>query len=108
MPAHLGDLEQLVLLALRRLGQEAYGVSVRQELARVARRRASFATIYSTLQRLESKGLVASRLGDPTPERGGRRKRHFTITAPGAAALRQSLAALDRMTRGLSQTSEAP
>ena len=101
MPIHLGELEQLVLLALVRLGEGAYGMSVREELARVARRHPSYATIYSTLQRLETKGLVKARLGEPTAERGGRRKRLFTLTASGQGALRQSLGAVDRMARGV-------
>jgi DNA-binding PadR family transcriptional regulator len=101
MPVHLGDLEQLVLLALLRLGEEAYGVTVREELSRVARRHASYATIYSTLDRLETKGLVKAWLGDPTPERGGRRKRFFALTAAGDKALRQSLGAMERMARGV-------
>ena len=101
MPTHLGELEQLVLLALLRLGDGAYGMTVREELVQVARRRPSYATIYSTLQRLESKGLVKARLGDPTPERGGRRKRLFTLTPAGSSVLRQSLAAVERMARGV-------
>ena len=101
MPIHLGELEQLVLLALLRLGDGAYGMTVREELARVAGRHPSYATIYSTLQRLETKGLVRARLGDPTAERGGRRKRLFTLTPAGQSALRQSLGAVERMARGV-------
>jgi len=89
MPDNLGELEQLVMLALLRLGEDAYGIPVQQELARVARRRATFATVYSTLQRLESKGFVKSRIGDPTPERGGRRMtgRDRTLISVVVAAL---------------------
>jgi hypothetical protein len=93
MPDNLGELEQLVMLALLRLGEDAYGIPVQQELARVARRHATFATVYSTLQRLETKGFVKSRLGDPTPERGGRRKKFFAVTGgrlPRAPSLHAS------------------
>jgi DNA-binding PadR family transcriptional regulator len=101
VPDNLGELEQLVMLALLRLGEGAYGIPVQQELARVARRHATFATVYSTLQRLESKGFVKSRLGDPTPERGGRRKKHYVVTGAGSRALRHSMQAMERMSRGI-------
>ena len=82
MPGRLGELEQLVLLALVRLGDDAYGVTVRREIARCTGRPASFGTIYATLARLEDKGLVDSWLGDPTPLRGGRRKFSFASVPP--------------------------
>ena len=97
-----------MILALIRLGDDAYGIPVREELARVARRRLSFGTVYATLERLESKGLVRSRLSDPTPERGGRRKRLFTPTGRGQAVLRDNLNALARMTRGVAPLWEKP
>jgi DNA-binding PadR family transcriptional regulator len=106
--SHLGELEQLVLLALVRLEGDAYGVAVQREIARRAGRATSFGTVYTTLARLEEKGLVASRLGEPTPERGGRRKKYFRLTAAGARALRASLRALRTMARGLDATWEAP
>jgi PadR family transcriptional regulator len=98
---HLGELEQLVLLALLRLGDDAYGVAVQREIAARARRHPSFATIYTTLSRLEEKGLIASQLGEPSPERGGRRKKHFLLRPAGRRALRASLDAVRGMTRGL-------
>jgi len=101
MPAYLGEFEQLVLLALLQLGREGYGISVRAELAERAGRSVSLGTVYTTLLRLESKGLVAAHLGEPTPERGGRRKKHYAVTAPGRRALGRSLDALARMRRGL-------
>ena len=107
MAENLGELEQLVLLALIRLGDEAYGIPVQQELARVAKRRATFATVYATLQRLEAKGFVRSRVGEPTAERGGRRKKYFEPTAAGTRALRRSIQATERMTRGIDPTWEA-
>ena len=107
MSENLGELEQLVLLALIRLGNEAYGIPVQQELARVAKRRATFATVYATLQRLEAKDFVRSRLGEPTAERGGRRKKYFEPTSLGTRALRRSIEATERMTQGIGPTWEA-
>jgi DNA-binding PadR family transcriptional regulator len=96
----LGALELLVLLALPRLGEDAYGVTVQQEIARTARRRLTFATIYATLSRLESKGLITSSLGEVGPGRGGRRKKFFALSRAGTQALTRSLRALERMTTG--------
>jgi PadR family transcriptional regulator, regulatory protein PadR len=100
-PANLGELEQLVLLAIARLGDDAYGVTVRREIAERARRELSFGSVYTTLGRLQAKGLVASHLGDPTPERGGRRKKHYLISAAGRRALQRSLHAIRTMARGI-------
>lgn len=97
----LGEFEQLVLLALVRLGDEAYGVTVHGQLERRAGRDVALGAVYKTLARLEAKGLVAARLGEPTAERGGRRKRHYRVTVAGKRALSRSLAALQRMTAGL-------
>jgi PadR family transcriptional regulator, regulatory protein PadR len=97
----LGELEQVVLLSILRVGDEAYGVPILGEIERQTARSLTLATVYKTLARLEDKGLVASRTGDPTPQRGGRRKRYYALTADGRRALRESLAALRRMTRGL-------
>lgn len=108
MEKNLGELEQLVLLALLRLGDDAYGVSVHQEIQDRTGRNMSFATIYTTLSRLEGKALVDSFVGDPTPERGGRAKKHFSITASGKQALQQSLRALRTMARGLDATWGTP
>jgi DNA-binding PadR family transcriptional regulator len=98
---HLGEFEQLILLALARLGGDAYGVTVRRTLVERAGRTASFGAIYSTLRRLEQKGLVRSAYGDPEPFRGGRAKKHVTLTARGRAALRHTHAALLRMAEGV-------
>ncbi len=108
MPVRLGELEQLVLLALVRLGDDAYGVTVRREIARCTGRPASFGTIYATLARLEDKGLVDSWLGDPTPLRGGRRKKYFRVRPAGKVALRAYLQALRTMTRGLAPSWPVP
>jgi PadR family transcriptional regulator PadR len=100
-PVHLGDLEQLVLIALVRLGKEAYGVPVRDEIAARTGRDPDLGTVYSALTRLEEKGLIGSRLGDPTPERGGRRKKHFDLTPAGKVALANTIRGLRSMTAGL-------
>ncbi|MEO8619469.1 MAG: helix-turn-helix transcriptional regulator [bacterium] len=101
MANNLGEFEQIVLLALIRLGSDGYGVSVRDAIAERTGREADFGTVYTTLTRLEDKGFVTARLGDATPERGGRRKKHFAITGAGRTALVSSLRALRAMTRGL-------
>jgi len=98
---YLGEFEQLVLLALARLGDDAYGVTIRRTLAERAGRRASFGAIYSTLRRLEAKGLVRSRWGEPEAVRGGRAKKHVVITARGRTALKQAHSAIERMADGV-------
>jgi PadR family transcriptional regulator PadR len=105
---HLGELEQLVLLALLRLGDDAYGVAVQEEIAGRAGRKMSFGTVYKTLGRLETKGLLTTRVGEPTPERGGRRKKFFVINAAGRRELQRSLVALRTMARGLDAVWEGP
>jgi len=97
----LGEFEQLVLLALARQGADAYGVSICQDIGDRTGRDVSLGAVYKTLERLETKGLVRSRIGDPTPERGGRRKKHYRLAAAGERALRLSIGALRRMTDGL-------
>lgn len=97
----LGELEQLVLLAIARLGDSAYGVAVRAEIANRTRRDLSFGSVYAALGRLEEKGFLTSHLGEPTPERGGRRKKHYTISAAGRRALQRSLQAIRAMTHGI-------
>ena len=97
----LGDLEQLVLLALLRVGDGAYGVPIHAELRESARRDVTLGTIYKTLSRLEEKGYVRSFEGAPTAQRGGRRTRCFAITPTGRRTLRAAMEALQRMTAGL-------
>jgi PadR family transcriptional regulator PadR len=99
--AMLGEFEQLVLLAVLRAGDDAYGVTIRGAIVRESRRDVSLAAVYKTLNRLEEKGLVLARVGEPTPERGGRRKRYYALTAAGRRSLRQSVQVLQRMARGL-------
>jgi PadR family transcriptional regulator len=105
---NLGEFEQLVLLALLRLGEDGYGVAVQREIQRRTRRRIAFGSVYAALARLEAKGLVASRLGDPTPERGGRRKRYFMILPAGRRAVERMVRAMRRMTQGIDAAWEGP
>jgi DNA-binding PadR family transcriptional regulator len=93
----LGRFEELLLLALVRLGETAYGVTIRREIAERTGRDVSFGAVYTTLERLARKGYVSSRMGDPTPERGGRAKKYFRIEAPGIRALERSRETVMRM-----------
>ena len=90
----LGDIEHLVLLALLRLGERSYGVPILEEIAARTGREVSRPAVYIALRRLEAKKLVTSRLGEATPERGGRAKRYFTLTTAGHQALHSSRTAL--------------
>jgi DNA-binding PadR family transcriptional regulator len=98
---YLGEFEHIVLLSLLRLNERAYGVTVRQDIASRIRRDVSVGAIYTTLDRLEVKGYVRSRLGEPTTERGGRAKRFFRVTATGIRALNATHEALRKMSFGL-------
>jgi len=98
---YLGEFEQIVLLAMVRLGQNSYGVPIRHEIENRTGRSVSVGALYRTLDRLEEKGYVTSWLGDPTPERGGRSKRYFRIEPVGLGALRRSQQALALMWEGL-------
>jgi PadR family transcriptional regulator PadR len=97
----LGEFEQLVLLALMRLEPEAYGVGIRDEIEKRTGRSVALGAVYTTLLRLEGKRLVATRLGEPTPQRGGRRKKYYRLLAAGRRELATSIDALRSMTRGL-------
>jgi PadR family transcriptional regulator PadR len=97
----IGSLEHMVLLALVHLGPGAYGMTVRREIEQRTARDVSIGAIYTTLQRLETKGYVTSRMGEPTAERGGRAKRMFRLEADGRRALRASQVAIAQMTAGL-------
>ncbi len=97
----LGEFEQLILLALMRIGSNAYGMTIRRELAERIEREVSIGAIYTTLERLERKGFVTSLIGEPTKERGGRAKRYFRICAPGHKALEESWNNVHRMRDGM-------
>ena len=98
---YLGEFEHIVVLALLRLEDRAYGVTVRQEIEFRTKREVSIGAVYATLGRLEAKGYVKSHYGDPTPERGGRSKRFFRVTTRGVAAVNRTHRALQSMTEGL-------
>ena len=98
---NLGEFEQLILLSILRLGDEAYGVTIRAELAERAGRTVSPGALYTALERLEAKGVVTSRMGDPTPQRGGRAKRYVKVTAAGRHALTRAVQAYERLLDGL-------
>ena len=97
----LGSLEHIVLLAVMRLGDEAYGVTVRREIESTIGRNLSIGAVYATLVRLESKAFVKSLAGEPTAERGGRAKRYFRVTADGKVALRNTQEAIRKMSAGI-------
>ncbi len=102
MPAdYLGEFEQMVLLTIMRLEDEAYGLAVREELQRVGGRLPSSGALYTTLDRMERKGLVESRPGEATSARGGRPRRYVGLTPMGMAALQRSREALLRLWDGL-------
>lgn len=97
----LGELELYVLVALARLGDGAYGVTIRREIERRARRATSMGVVYATLGRLADKGYVTFQFSEPLPVRGGRSRKHALLTAAGRRALRDSVRALDGMLAGL-------
>ncbi len=84
---HLGEFEEIVLLTVAILFDEAYGVAVREEIQRRMERKVSLGAMHATLVRLEEKGFLRSRLGDSTAKRGGKRKRYFQVTRAGQEAL---------------------
>lgn len=98
----LGEFEQLVLLAIVHLQGDAYGMTIRRAIEERTGRTVVIGALYTALGRLERKGYVASRLADPTPQRGGRAKRIFRVERSGAAALQRSRDTLARMWAGLS------
>jgi len=99
----LGDFEQLVLLGVLRLQAQdaAYGAAIRREIHARSGRDVSINAVYTTLDRLETKGLLKSWVGDPTPERGGRRRKFYAVRPDGVAALRQAYRAFTAMAAGL-------
>jgi len=97
---YLGELEHMVLLVILRLGEEAYGISIRDELEARAGRDVTRSAAYITLERLTKKGYLTTRMGDPSPERGGRAKRFYEVTPAGREALRVSGLALRRLWEG--------
>ena len=104
----LGEFEHLLLLAILRLGADAYGLTIARELEEHAKRRVSRGALYTTLDRLEAKGLVRWKIGPGTRERGGLPRRCYTVSARGIAALRSSQQILQQMWRGLDDVLKEP
>ena len=100
-PTSLGEFEQIVLLAILRLGDNAYGVTIRAEIAACTQREPAPGALYTTLDRMEAKGFVHSRFGDPTPQRGGRAKRYFTVTRRGRVTVISAQRSFQSLLRGL-------
>ena len=100
---HLGELEQLVLMAVLQLEDDAYGTTVLNELSERGGRKVSPGALFATIDRLEGKGMVTSELGDPTPGRGGKRKRFLLVTPKGITALQDAREAWARMSDGLDE-----
>ncbi len=103
----LGEFEYLMLTAAARLGDDAYGARIRQEIEDSTDRRCSLGALYTTLDRLETKGLLKTWMGDPTPQRGGRPKRMVRITPEGVRAAADFYTAMTRASRGVSWASES-
>ena len=98
----LGEFEYLLLTAAARLGEGAYGAAIRQEIEGATKRRCSIGALYTTLDRLEAKGLVRTEMGDPTPLRGGRSKRMVRVTGKGVQEAAAFYNAVSRASRGVS------
>lgn len=98
---HVGEFETLLMMAVMRLGSDAYGVTVREELESETSRTLTLGTVYKTLGRLEHKGHLRSHASEPVAERGGRRKKLYELSPSGLEALRRSLADLRSLARGL-------
>jgi len=98
---HAGEFEMLLMLAVMRLGGDAYGVTIREELENETSRTLTLGTVYKTLGRLEDKGYLLSRASKPVAERGGRRKKLYELTPSGLTAVQRSLADLRSLARGI-------
>jgi PadR family transcriptional regulator, regulatory protein PadR len=104
---NLGEFEHVVLLAILRLGDDAYAIPIRDEIAERTGRAVARGALYTALERLESKKCLRSRMSDPLPERGGRSRRYFTVTAAGLAALRASRRSLLSLWQGVERRLES-
>ncbi len=98
---NLGEFEHIVLLAILRLGEDAYAIPIREEIEERTGRAVARGALYTALERLETKRCLRSRMSAPLPERGGRSRRYFTVTATGLAAIRSSRRSLLRLWQGL-------
>jgi len=99
----LTDFELMILLAILRIGDDAYGVPIAREIEDTGGRTVLLGAIYTALDRLEENGLVSSSMGDPTPERGGRAKRFFKVTGKGLKAVKETRKALTALWSGIPQ-----
>ena len=106
MAGGLGEFEQIVLLAILRLKDEAYGVEIRRALAERTGRDVAAGAVYTTLGRLESRGFVTSWAGESAPERTGQRRKYYRVEPAGAAALRRAYTAVQRMMSGVTREVE--
>ena len=97
---YLGEFELLVMATLARLGDDAYGMAIRREIEARTDRSVSIGNVYAALRRLQAKGYVATRMGEPTAERGGRAKKLFRLEAEGAAAIKRARAQFDVLWKG--------
>ncbi|MEJ2246810.1 MAG: PadR family transcriptional regulator [Acidobacteriota bacterium] len=100
-PVSLGEFEQVILLAILRLGENAYGVSIKSEIAICTGRKPSPGALYTGLNRLEEKQLVSSHTGDPSPVRGGRAKRYYNVTPKGIEAVTAAQRGFQSLLKGL-------
>jgi|SRR5271168_1985289 PadR family transcriptional regulator PadR len=100
---YIGPFELMTMLALMRLGDNAYGVPIFREIEQQCGREIALGSVYAALERLEEKGFVASEVGESTPERGGRAKRYFRITSKGLREVRETQRALKKLWHGLPQ-----
>ena len=107
-PPYLGEFEYAVLLATLQLGEDAYAVPLRDLISERTGRAVARGALYTALERLETKGCLRSRMGQPTAERGGRARRYFSVTAAGLRALRNTHGALARLSAGLEAVLERP
>lgn len=99
---YLGEFEQLLLLAVLQRANHAYGVEIRQTILERAERDVSIGALYTTLGRLEAKGLVTGKMGESSAERGGRAKKFYSVTAAGQSALKSSMRIISKMSEGVS------
>ena len=105
---HLSDFELIAILVLLRLGEDAYGVPIAREIEEQTKREVKLGSVYAALERLEEKGFVASELGQPTQERGGRAKRYFHITQQGMREVRETRRTLIRLWQGIPELKRGP
>lgn len=100
-PTYLSEFELIAMLAVLRLGDNAYGVPIAGEIEEHTKREVKLGSIYAALERLEEKGFVVSELGEPTRERGGRAKRYFHVTRQGMRQVRDTQRTLIKLWRGI-------